>query len=320
MKQQILLPLVSICLLCAGCRSNNCQDVVKQTYIHKYGVPVAKSDWENQGKEGQIVQLRKDGITVTESYSQGGVLDGETTYTFPHSSSIHLIEEYNQGILISKKENYPSGLPFKQEIFRAGEQLAQLNKWYEDGTPFLMESYEDGYLVAGEYRTLLNVLEAKVQDGCGTRLCRSTEGALYAKETIESGLCVERVLYFTNGDPSAVIPFDSKGRIHGAYLTFLQGGLPDTVAQWEHGKPEGTTVIYQNGEKIAAIHYNAGKKHGIERRFRDGVTLVEEICWENNRRHGPHRMYIDGETKTEWYYEDELVSHITFEKLNPNPS
>lgn len=316
MKPLTRSALISICVLFAGCRNDHDQNVVKQTYIHKYGVPVAKSDWENQGKEGKIIQLRKDGITLAQTFSNG-ILNGETSYTFPQSSTIHFLETYANGVLIAKKENYPFGVPFREEVFNEEGQLVQLTKWYEDGTPLLVESYCEGRLLSGEYRSLLHVLEAKVQNGHGTRLLYSIGGELCAKESFESGDCVERVTYFANGDPSAVIPFDGNGKIHGTYLTFLQGGLPDTVAQWEHGQPQGLTIFYQNGEKIAAVPYFRGQKHGVERRFRDGVILVEEICWENNHRHGPHYLHLDGATKTDWYFEGELVSHMTFEKLQP---
>jgi uncharacterized lipoprotein NlpE involved in copper resistance len=75
----------ALTLSIVGCKNSSQKDVVKETYLHKYGVPVAKEDWSRNGKDGQVVQLHSDGITITRTY-QKGILDGEITYTFPNSS------------------------------------------------------------------------------------------------------------------------------------------------------------------------------------------------------------------------------------------
>lgn len=281
--------------------------------MHRYGVPVTKADWDAQGKDGQIVSLRKDGVTVSTGYTKG-ILHGPTTYTFPNSSTIQFVETFSNGQLVSKRENYLSGVPMNEEVF--GENsLVTLTRWYEDGTPQASEIYQDIFLFSGEYRTLLNVVESRVTDGHGLRICRTNEGELASKDTIQNGQMVERITYFSNGDPATVSPYKN-GVVHGARLTFLQGGLPSTVEQWEHGIQEGITVVYQNGEKIAEVPYKHGKKEGIEFRYRDGSLLVEEVSWKNDTQHGPRKIYIDGETKTEWYHEGEMVSRSAFERMN----
>jgi antitoxin component YwqK of YwqJK toxin-antitoxin module len=305
-----LLPLIAL----TGCRMNSqYNDVVQETYIHKYGVPVSKTDWDNQGKDGQIVSLRKDGVLVTANYVKGDV-HGQTSYSFPNSSTIQFIETYAAGELISKKENYPSGVPMKEEIYESNT-LSKLTRWYEDGTPQANELYQNTFLVSGEYRTPLNVIETRITNGHGTRICRSNEGDLLSKDTIQNGQMVERVTYYSNGDPATVSPFEN-GVVHGARLTFLQGGLPNTVEQWVHGIQDGVTVIYQNGEKVAEITYVRGKKNGPEYRYRDGTLLVEEVNWKNNMQHGQRKLYIDGVVKSEWYHEGEFVSRNTYERLN----
>lgn len=288
-------------------------EVVKETYVHKYGVPVAKSDWEAQGHEGQIVQLQNDGVTVTSTY-QKGTLEGPTTYSFPNSSTIQFVENYKEGILVSKRENYTSGVPMKEESYD-GKLLVKLNRWYEDGTPQGEESYENGQIVSAEYRTLLNVVEARIQNGHGTRIRRSPEGELLSKDTFQSGQMVERITYFGNGDPATVTAFD-QGAVHGTRMTFLQGGIPRSVEQWMKGAQEGITVLYQNGEKIAEVPYHKGKKNGVETRYRDGQILSEEISWKEDTLHGPRRFFVDGVPKSEWYLNGDLVSRSTFERMN----
>ena len=88
------------------------------------------------------------------------------------------------------------------------------------------------------------------------------------------------------------------------------------MEQWVQGVQEGTTVVYQNGEKIAEVPYVRCNKHGIEHRYRDGAQLVEEVTWREDIQHGQHKLYIDGETKLEWYHNGELVSRPAFERMN----
>ncbi len=313
MKKALPL-LIGAAFALAGCRGYQGQsDIVKETFIHKYGVPVSQSDWEQQGMDGQTVRLRKDGVTVTTSYSRG-VVHGVTTYTYPNSSTVRNCETYNQGELVSEKENFPSGVSMVEKCYE-NQALTKLTRWYEDGSPQAYEVYQEGFLLTGEYRTPLNVVETRVIDGHGTRLARSNEGELLAKDTIQNGQMRERITFFPNGDPSSVSPYEN-GVIHGTRLTFQQGGLPNTVEQWIHGMQEGTTVVYQNGEKIAEIAYQNNKKDGPEYRYRDGSILMEEITWKEDSMHGPRKLYVDGEPKTEWYHDGELVSRPTFERMN----
>lgn len=309
-----LATLILLSFALTGCRNNTQQcDIVKETYIHKYGVPVTKEDWEKQGQEGQTVSLRSDGVTITTSYVDG-IIHGPITYTFPNSSTIQTIETYSEGEFIAKKENFPSGMPMKEEVYEENT-LVNLNWWYEDGTPLAQEIYLDTFLMTGEYRTPLNVIESRVQDGHGTRIWRSNDGDLLSKDSVQNGQMVERVTYFANGDPSTVTSFEN-GQIHGTRLTFLPGGLPNTVEQWVHDIQEGVTVIFQNGEKIAEVPYIQGKKTGIEYRYRDGSSLVEEVSWKNNILHGQRKLFIDGDIKAEWYHEGEVVSRLIFERMN----
>jgi antitoxin component YwqK of YwqJK toxin-antitoxin module len=311
-KTLALLTLISVAL--TGCCPNSqYRDVVKETYIHKYGVPMAKSDWDEQGKDGQIIALHKDGVTVITSYAQGGI-HGPTSYSFPNSSTIQRVETFSYGELVSKKENYPSGIPMKEELFEE-DSVVKVTQWYEDGTPQGNEIYQDTFLISGEYRTPLNVIESRVADGHGTRIFRTNEGDLLSKDRIQNGQMVERLCYYTNGDPSTVTPYEN-GVVHGTRLTFLPGGLPDSIEQWVHGIQEGTTVVYQNGEKISEVPYVRGKKNGIEYRYRDGILLVEEVSWKDNQQHGPRKLYVDGSTKTEWYHAGEMVSRTAYERMN----
>lgn len=313
MKRIISFACLFACVTFTGCRSSNQTSVVKETYIHKYGVPVAKEDWESQGKDGKIVQLQKDGVTVCRQFSNG-VLHGETTFTFPNNNTIHYSDQYSHAELTSRRENHPNGMPMKEAFYDHGA-LTKLIYWYEDGTPAATENYENGRITSGEYRTPLNVIESRVVDGQGIRIRRTSNGDFLSKDSILNGSMVERTTYHAQGDPAAITPYEND-LVHGTRQTFFPGGLPNTVEQWAYGRQDGITLVYQNGEKIAEVPYINGKKNGIERRFRDGSLLVEEVSWLNNVQHGICKIYVDGETKVEWYHQGEVVSRTTFERMN----
>jgi len=306
---------LGLLLLLCGCRNNYQDDVVKETYIHKYGVPVSEADWKKQGKDGEVVQLQKDGVTVTRSYVNG-IQEGETTWTFPNTDTLARVEMFEEGRLISKRDNYASGTPMEEEHYgKDGFVIKQL-RWYEDGTPSAVEIYNHGLLVKGEYRTPLNVIESRVEDGEGLRICRSSEGDLMTKDKICQGEMVERTSFYANGEPCTITPFHNN-KVHGDRLTFYRGGLPKAIEHWENNQQEGITTVFHNGEKVAEVPFVAGKKHGAELRYRDGTLLVEEVTWDNDVQHGPHKIYVDGAAKTEWYHQGEIVSRPAFERLNP---
>ncbi len=85
------------------------------------------------GQDGKIVQLTSERCHHHKSLVNG-VLEGETTYTFPNSSTIQMTEIYDAGVLIARRDNYLSGVAMKEETF-AGDELIKLCTWYEAGTP-----------------------------------------------------------------------------------------------------------------------------------------------------------------------------------------
>lgn len=313
MKKQ-LLTVASLSLLICSCRNYSTNEVVKETYIHKYGVPTTADGWNQQGQDGKIVQLHKDGVTCTRTYS-AGIPHGETLYTYPNSSTVQRSEQYDMGVLVSRQDNFFSGVPMLEEEYREGTLLKR-TRWYEDGTPQAIENYERGLLLIGEYRTPLNVVESRIRDGEGTRPLRNNEGELTARDSFSHGEMIERVEFYPSGDPKCVTPYQ-KGEVHGTRLTFLHGGIPQTVEEWKNGVQDGVTTLFQNGEKCSEVTYVKGHREGVERRFRDGSELVEEVNWKSDMQHGKRTLFVDGQSKIEWYHRGELVSRPTFERLNP---
>ena len=72
------------------------------------------------------------------------------------------------------------------------------------------------------------------------------------------------------------------------------------------------TITFRGGEKFSEVPYYQGKKHGVEKRFRDGKIIVEEISWENDLMHGPYHTFVNSNLKTEWYLYGEKVSKAVY--------
>lgn len=312
------LLLIALCFSLNSCnRSNQHGVVVDETYIHRYGVAVPQDEWETRGQSsGQIVTTLKNGVVVKKSMASG-ILDGETTYSFPHSGMIEKSEFYSRGQLQKSLEYYHSGRPAKE--MSVHPDSIEITKWYENSAPQSKETLIGDTLLSGQYFTSKNQLEASVTEGFGTRLQRDVYGQLISRDTIENGEMILSTNFYPNGAPKELIPYKS-GVIYGELKTYLPGGEPNTLETWADNQKNGPTVVYENGEKFAVVPYIADIKQGIEKRFREGLELIEEICWSNNQRHGPTHIYVGDITRTDWYYQDRLVTEKTFDLLNRGKS
>lgn len=314
MKHVRTLCLLGFSLFVTSCTQTRFETAaLKETYLHKYGVPVTKEEWKKQGGDGHIVRYLRSGVTATFAYKDGE-LDGESTFTFPNSSTIERVETYDNGVLKSRRFHYSNGLAKAEEHYK-DNLLSERRTWFEEGTPQAIETFSEGMLVNAQYRGENNEIESKIENGCGTRIHRNRNGEIAYKELFKGGYICERIDYHPTGEPAAITPYENN-HIHGTRLTFFPGGLPCTAEEWRFGVQEGPTLVYDNGEVIAEVPYVHGQKQGIEKRFREGSELAEEIFWKNGKQHGPRTIHFDQETRTEWYHQGELVSRPTFERLN----
>lgn len=312
MKKQQLFYLLSGLLLMTGCQPN-CSDVVCETYVHRYGVPLAPDDWSERGEHGQVISMRKDGVVVCKTY-ESGILNGETTYTFPHRDAIAKKEIYAQGQLVQEVHYYPNGLPNRQVTYEdpAAEHVLT---WYESGAPQSKEFYANGLLVQGEYLNPSQLQESVVLDQNGSRTLRDDYGQLISIDEIQNGQMILRRTYHPNGAPAAVTPYVN-GVIDGTKRTYQMGGEPATQEEWSGNNQHGNTVVFENGEKAADLPYMKGQIHGMERRYRDGQILVQENNWVQGYKHGPCCTYINGTTQTDWYFKGRRVNRGEYEALS----
>ena len=316
MKKALYLPCLIILAFLASCQTSSdpCDEVVCET-VHRYGVQLDPDDWSERGKNGQVVSMRKDGVTVTRSYDEG-TLHGDCTYTFPNREVVQKKEVYNQGALSQEVYHYPSGLP-QQQVVHESPQKKSVTAWYESGSPQAREEHAKEGLVQGEYYNANHQIESRVDEANGFRTRRDGLGKLEAIDRIENGQMVESTTYHPDGTLPQSLPM-SRESSKGSGARYLPGGEPATVEKWANNVQHGKTTVYEQGEKRAEVPYLNGVRHGVEQRYRNGGEIIaQEITWGEGTQHGPTHTYI-GETKqTDWYFQGKKVPNkATFDMFS----
>lgn len=308
------IALLTIGLAVASCNSpyENDDLVVDETYMHRYGMEVPEEHWTASGEHGQVISTLKNGVIVSKTYDAGD-LHGPASYTFPHSQAIEKEEIYHRGQIEKETRNYYSGIPNQETLYSGGNKF--ITTWYETGSPKSKEEYHQERLVKGEYYSPEHALESKVENGAGTIMQRDSYGLLLYVDTIANGQLSMRTSYHPNGSPKEITPYVNN-LPEGERKTFLPAGEPSSIELWSKGQQNGVAIIFQNGEKAAEVPYKDGLKNGVERRFRDGETLVEEITWVNGQRHGSAKTYIANTINTEWFFKDQGVSKSDFDYMS----
>jgi len=314
-----LATLATLAASLTSCGGRQDNGVVDQTFVHKYGVAVPSEYWKSSGEDGGVVSTMADGVVVTHNYSSG-ILDGETTYTYPHSSQLQKSEIYKKGDLVKETEFFFDGTPKRETKYdspKSGNHT--ISTWYLNGAPTSIEIYNGDELISGEYFTSTNQRDALVENSQGTRLMRDDFGQLLSRDTIQDGKLSSRISYFPNGSPRETIPYQN-GVVEGLKRTFNPAGDPCTVENWSNGMQNGMTVCYNHGEKQSEVPYVNGDKQGIETRYRDGTTKVQEISWNNGSMHGACTSYLGDVVKTEWYYKGKLTTKADYEYMTNKPA
>jgi antitoxin component YwqK of YwqJK toxin-antitoxin module len=305
---------LGLCVLTA-CQSPN-KNNVSTVFIHKYGVTLTENDWNIRGKNGQIVVTRADGTIVTKNYVEG-MLEGATTFTFPHSFVIQKEEFYRQDHLLNEVHHYTSGVPKKKLEFLSPAET-QITTWFESGTPQYVEKWKYGKLFEGEYFASDNEVEATVTNGHGVKVRRNAYGEYLSKMEVSNGDIIENTTYHRNGDPHVITPYKDT-KVHGTRKQYLVNGIPDCFETWVNGIKEGLTVVYLDGVPHREIPYVKDKKNGVQVTYNSEGQVVEEITWKDDLKNGVCKTYIQDVVRIEWYYKGKKVSKSDFEKFIHTP-
>lgn len=298
-------------LALGSCQPHSQREDQHCTYVHQYGVPVGSEQWIKSGCNGQKIISWRDGVTVSQTYVNG-LLHGPSTYSYPLSEKIERVEEYINNHLTKQLFYDTEGNP-KRSIAYKASNVRTVTSWYDIGNPCSIETYEGSLLISGKYYTLMNVKDSWVYKGDGERVTRDEYGHTISLDTFKEGIMVSSTTYYSNGSPREISYFDQGAR-HGEQKRYYLGGEPMCFETWEKGEKTGMTTLFQEGVKFAEVPYVAGKKNGLERRYRDGIVVNQEICWKDDKMHGPASTYSDGGiVQTDWYYKGRLTSQANFE-------
>ncbi len=313
MKNKLFPILAVLSIAATSCQKDKKDDqVVSQKYVHKYGYAVSQEEWEARNYPGNVITTLKNGATVTATY-ENGVLHGPCTFTYPHSQIIEKYVLYNQNVPVKEIRYNISGMPTLETIKLSPHRHSRV-EWYEDGVPKSVEEYANDELLEGQYFTVKNELESRVEHGKGTRVCRDAKGLLLYRDTLEAGYMTKRESFYPNGSPES-IAFYQQNRLHGEKRTFTSMGEPLSVEEWVNGSLHGKASYFKNGTKHQEVTYLHGQKHGWELHFIDGTMISHQIPWDHDEKHGPETYFSSQEEKVIWHYAGKEVSQSKFEEL-----
>lgn len=314
MNYKVYSLLVLIGLSLVGCRSSQQNDdIVSQRYVHKYGYAVSQAEWDAKDYPGQVITHLRTGVTITATY-ENGLLHGLTTHTFPHSQTIEHSYLYNQGAKVKETHYSGEGMPLEERVQLSPSRQA-ITMWYRQGSPMLTEEFIENELLEGQYFSVDNELESRIEKGSGTRIRRSLEGLLLSKEEFTQGFLVKRETFYPTALPESIAYYQN-GKLQGEKRTFGPSGEPVAIEEYMNGQLHGLATYFNNGQRYLEISYLNGQKNGMERHYVDGHILTQEIAWEDDLKHGCERLYVDNTIDQRWFYAGESVSPKRFAELN----
>lgn len=304
--------LLTSCTLFTACQNQSIDQVVSQTFVHKYGFETSAQEWKEREQDGQVVTVLKNGVRIVRSYDNGK-LHGSTTTSFPNSPIVETVSVYDQGILLKEMVNDPSGMPIREEIYEFDNRTIVTN-WDEKGAPLSIEEYSNDLLVEGKYYTEDHILEASVEGGNGTRIKRDRTGNLLSSDEMRNGLIATRTTFHPNGNIHTISRYKDY-ELDGVQIKYTASGKPLMEMSWKEGVLDGPKVTYRNGSVITIIPYVNGEKQGVEYHYDDLGHLTAEIHWQNDHKHGSTQFHSEEGTEMEWYFKGQTVSAEKFQNL-----
>lgn len=311
MKRKILLS-TALAIFTACTTHDSADQIVSQTFVHKYGFETTAKDWEAREQDGQVVSVLKNGVKVTKSF-ENGILHGLTTYTFPHSLIVEKQQLFDEGVLLKEQINDALGMPIREEVYEFGNRTI-VTLWDDKGVPLSIEEYDDELLMEAKYYTSEHELDASVACGNGERVKRDRTGLLISRDGIRNGVMVTRTTFHPNGNTHTISQYDNY-QLHGKQLKFTASGKPLMELNWCNNVLNGDKIVYRNGKKIAVIPYVLGKKEGTELHYDDLGFLTAEIQWRNDKKHGLTQMHTEDSTDSEWFFNGQTVNAERFKML-----
>lgn len=301
----------------SSCRSPSMvEQSVAEQYFHRYGFEMSKEEFCAKGSSGKVVSHLRDGRVETSEFIEGR-LEGVKSISYPYSDIIEKSYEYRDGQLLAEINHYKNGAPKERRDFDAS--TTKVLAWYPNGSPQAKESWEGQELKEATYYDDRHEVLAQVVDGNGNRLEFDLYGRICTKEQYQDGWVTYRETYYPNGALKSNVSYKANMPEGLANYYDLQGKIL-RKENWKDGHLHGEVIEFEDERPVIVHSYVYGRKDGIESRYR-GDELVETWEWRDGKRHGDHHIYVDGVlVRTEYFYEDVMVSKHVFNqrKLEDN--
>ncbi len=79
--KRIPLFLLASTIVVSSCQNGSPDQIISQTFVHKYGFETTEEDWEAREKDGQVVSVLKNGVKVTTSYEVADSMALQVTHS-----------------------------------------------------------------------------------------------------------------------------------------------------------------------------------------------------------------------------------------------
>jgi antitoxin component YwqK of YwqJK toxin-antitoxin module len=296
-----------------GCTSDTQNNIVSQKYIHKYGFDLTEKEWDDREKDGQIVTIYKDGTKLAQNFSNG-ILHGSALTTYPHSEIVKNEKIYDQGTLLKEIINDENGIPIREDAFEFDNRKI-ITLWYESGSPMSIEEYNSNKLIEASYFSATNELEASVENYKGTRIKRDRAGKILNEDEIEDGIVAIRKTFHPNSQLQSITRFKNY-ELNGLQKKYTVSGKPLMEQTYKDGLLDGNQIHYRNGKVVLEIPFVNGKRHGIERQYDLDGSLIAEIPWEFDEKHGRERIKHEDYSNLEWFFRGKSVTREEYNELD----
>jgi antitoxin component YwqK of YwqJK toxin-antitoxin module len=144
-------------------------------------------------QEGKVVIYGVDKFVTRTYQTKNGIKHGEEIEYFEYPAARHIpkiaINWYENKIQGTVKTWYDSGTPESQREMSNNKKNGVATGWYRDGSLMLLEEYEQGKIVKGEYyRKKDRIPISTIKSGEGTATLFDAEGNFIRKVNYRNGV------------------------------------------------------------------------------------------------------------------------------------
>lgn len=278
-------------------------------YYDDYGNLSSIINFENDLKSGETKTFANGNLYSIENY-QAGLLNGPYTVYFP-DGSLRLQASYKNGELEGRYLRYtPGGKVEYDSYYVQGQEHGEVTSYNVDGTPYLIEQYQYGYLISGKRIDPNGEISSEITytDGKGNEsyYFYADQKQLMGSISIDGGLRDgENIRYHNNGKTRSELHYIN-GQVDGPIKDYYFNGNVKREGAYSYGDPVGHWQKYDvYGNKIAEYDYFHGRLNGSSLSYHSNGQISQEEHYNQGYLQGPVKLYnYSGELQIQLNYEN----------------